>query len=105
MKTWVIALAVLTTFVIGGGCSSSAPEVSTALAPATDAAGSGTRIASALSWGSPIVLDGTTPSGDDGISLAIIGGNPAVSYQIFSDQGEEAGFTLYYVRANDAEGT
>jgi hypothetical protein len=105
MKTWVIALLVVLTFVISGGCSSSAPQVSAALAPAGDAAGSGTRIASALSWGSPIVVDGTTPSGDDGISLAMIGGNPAVSYQIWSGGGSTPGFTVYFARANDSAGT
>jgi PKD repeat protein len=39
MKYWVTAVLVLTIFVIGGGCSSSAPEVSAALVPVGDTAG------------------------------------------------------------------
>jgi len=105
MKYWVIALLVLTALVIGGGCSSSAPEMSAALAPVTDASGSGTRIASALNWGAPTVLESSPPHCTVGMSSAIIGGNPAVSYMIWSDQGQEPGFTIYYARANDPNGT
>jgi hypothetical protein len=105
MKYWAIALVVLTILVISGGCSSSAPEVSAALAPATDTSGSGTRTASALNWGSPIVLNDQAPQHDVSKSLAIIAGNPAVSYIVWSDQGPQTGFTVYFQRADDPAGT
>jgi len=105
MKYWVIALLVLMALVTCGGCSSSAPEVGAALAPATDASGAGTRIASALGWGPPTVLESTPPHCALGTSMATIGGNPALSYMVFSDQGPTKGFTVYYARANDSTGT
>lgn len=105
MKTWGITLIVLALLTAICGCSISALDGDLALAPGAGAPDSGDRAASALSWGSPIVLDSTTPSGNDGISLAMIAGNPAVSYQIWSDAGPTAGFTVYYVRANDSAGT
>jgi hypothetical protein len=106
MKTLITGLLILTTLVIIGGCSSSAPDVSAALAPAADASGSSTRNASALSWGSPIVVD-DEPGGSPrpGISTAIIDGNPAVSYANWTSQGRSAKSSVYYARANDPAGT
>lgn len=106
MRTWVITLIVLLTLVIVGGCSSSAPEVSAALAPTVDAPDADARSTSALAWGSPIVVDSqASPGNQEGTSLAIIDGNPAVSYVVWGFQGRSAYYTLYYARANDPAGT
>jgi hypothetical protein len=50
------------------------------------------------SWGSPVTMDASTSGGS--ISLAIINGNPAVSFLTASFNG-----TLKYVRAADAAGS
>ena len=52
------------------------------------------------SWGVPITVD-TQPDGDEGShsSLAVVGGNPAISYT------DRANGALQYVRATDAKGS
>jgi len=105
MKTWVIALLVLTIIVLSSGCSSSGPEGSLAFAPGTDGSAVNTRDASSLSWGSPIVVDRQRWGGNrEGASIDIVDGNPAVSYVVFSTKRHTYTFTLYYARAVDSSG-
>jgi len=80
--------------------------VSAALAPAVAAPASAARSTSALSWGSPVVVDDQSwPGHREGTSQAIIDGNPAVSYIVWTKKGPTQYFNLYYSRANDPLGT
>lgn len=106
MKTWLFTLLVLTVLVIVGGCSSSAPDGSTAFAPGAGTPASDLRGTSALSWGSPSVVDRQKWGGNrEGTSIGTVDGNPAVSYVVYSSRHNTYTYTLYYVRASDSAGT
>jgi hypothetical protein len=55
--------------------------------------------ASGTTWGTPLTLDGTGTNVGQYTSLAVVNGNPAISYY------DATNFDLKYVRASDASGT
>ncbi|MDA0246480.1 MAG: hypothetical protein OT477_23990 [Chloroflexi bacterium] len=57
--------------------------------------------ADGTTWGTPVVLDSSTPNGTGlNASLAVINGNPAISYQNVEGTGSQK-----YIRATDTTGT
>jgi hypothetical protein len=58
--------------------------------------------ANGANWGTPLKLDGTGTDRGWNTSLAVINGNPAVAY---TGSGGIGATGLYYVRANDANGS